>query len=101
MVNQCRQIYRSEKPRTLTPHRGKFGFDVIEAIDRALIVRCRNETKICLRVLGKDLFDVEYRAIRGITRAYDIRVKLNQASKLPRTEEWVSICGALFTQSFV
>ena len=42
----CQQVYRSDELRALTPHRGKFGFDVIEAIGRALFVRCRNETEI-------------------------------------------------------
>jgi len=42
----CQQVYRSNELRALTPHRGKFGFDVIEAIGRALFVRCRNETEI-------------------------------------------------------
>ena len=42
----CQQVYRSEELRALTPYRGKFGFDVIEAIGRALFVRCRNETEI-------------------------------------------------------
>lgn len=42
----CQQVYRSDELRALTPHRGKFGFDAIEAIGRALFVRCRNETEI-------------------------------------------------------
>ena len=42
----CQRIYRSDELRALTPHRGKFGFDVIEYIGRALFVRCRSETEI-------------------------------------------------------
>jgi hypothetical protein len=42
----CRQTYGSDELRSLTPHRGKFGFDVIETIGRALFVRCRNELEI-------------------------------------------------------
>lgn len=42
----CPQVYRSDELRALTPHRGKFGFDVIEAIGRALFVHCRNEMEI-------------------------------------------------------
>jgi len=38
----CGDIYRSEELRSLTPHRGQFGFDVIETIGRALFVQCRN-----------------------------------------------------------
>ncbi len=38
----CGDIYRSEELRSLTPHRGQFGFDVIEIIGRALFVQCRN-----------------------------------------------------------
>jgi len=33
-----------------------------------------------LRDLGKDLFDVEYRAIRRMTRSYNVRAKLGKAS---------------------
>jgi hypothetical protein len=43
---QCDAIYRSEVLRKLTPHRGQFGFDVIEYIGRALFVECRNELTI-------------------------------------------------------
>lgn len=42
----CQRIYRSDELRALTPHRGKFGFDVIEYIGRALFVRCCSETEI-------------------------------------------------------
>jgi hypothetical protein len=42
----CDVIYRSEELRQLTPHRGQFGFDVIEYIGRALFVDCRNELAI-------------------------------------------------------
>ncbi len=42
----CRRIYRSDQLRALTPQRGKFGFDVIEYIGRALFLRCRNEADI-------------------------------------------------------
>ncbi len=34
-----------------------------------------------LRDLGKDLFDFEYRTIRRVTRSYNVRAKLNKASK--------------------
>ena len=42
----CQRDYRSAELRTLTPQGGKFGFDVIEMIGRALFVDCRNETAI-------------------------------------------------------
>lgn len=42
----CQRVYRSEELRALTPQGGKFGFDVIEMIGRALFVHCRNETDI-------------------------------------------------------
>ena len=42
----CGQIYRSQELRSLTPHRGQFGFDVIEFIGTALFVHCRNELAI-------------------------------------------------------
>jgi hypothetical protein len=40
---RCGKIYRSEELRALSPHRGQFGFDVIEHIGRALFVHCRSE----------------------------------------------------------
>lgn len=42
----CGQIHRSQELRSLTPHRGQFGFDVIEFIGTALFVHCRNELAI-------------------------------------------------------
>lgn len=42
----CQQVYRSDELCALTPHRGKFGFDVIEYIGTALFIQCRNETDI-------------------------------------------------------
>ncbi|MCP3681208.1 MAG: transposase [bacterium] len=42
-----------------------------------------------LRDIGKDLFNVEYRAIRRITRSYNIRAKLYRVSKQLKT----IICG--------
>jgi hypothetical protein len=42
----CQTIYRSEELRALTPHGGKFGFDVIEFIGTALFIRCCNELQI-------------------------------------------------------
>jgi hypothetical protein len=43
---QCKRIYRSGERRKLTPHRGQFGFDIIEYIGRALFVDCLNESAI-------------------------------------------------------
>jgi hypothetical protein len=42
----CGDIYRSEELRSLAPHRGQFGFDVIETIGRALFVQCRNALEV-------------------------------------------------------
>jgi hypothetical protein len=44
--SQCDVIYRSQELRKLTPHRGQFGFDVIEYIGKALFVDCLNESTI-------------------------------------------------------
>ena len=44
--HRCGGIYRSEELRSLTPHRGQFGFDVIEYIGKALFVQCRNELAV-------------------------------------------------------
>jgi len=42
----CGILYRSQELRSLTPHRGQFGFDVIEYIGQALFVQCRNELAV-------------------------------------------------------
>jgi hypothetical protein len=42
----CQIIFRSQELGTLTPHGGKFGFDVIEFVGRALFIRCYNESQI-------------------------------------------------------
>jgi len=42
----CRAVYRSEELRALTPHGGKFGFDVIEYVGKALFLGCRTESQI-------------------------------------------------------
>lgn len=44
--SRCGTIYRSEALRSLSPHRGKYGFDIIEHIGKALFVHCRNEQAI-------------------------------------------------------
>jgi hypothetical protein len=48
--------YRSEELRSLTPHRGRFGFDVIEFIGRALFVHCHNEATIQADLLVRNIF---------------------------------------------
>jgi hypothetical protein len=42
----CQTVYRSEELRALVPHGGKFGFDVIEHVGRALFIDCRTESQI-------------------------------------------------------
>ena len=42
----CQNIYRSKELRSLTPHGGQFGFDVIEFIGSALFIDCCNESQI-------------------------------------------------------
>ena len=44
--HRCNAVFRSEELRSLTPHRGKYGFDVIKYIGKALFVHCRNERDI-------------------------------------------------------
>ena len=43
---RCNRVYYAEDLRSLTPHQGKFGFDIIETIGKALFVHCRNERDI-------------------------------------------------------
>lgn len=42
----CQTIYRSEELRALSPYGGKFGFDVIEFIGKALFIHGYNESQI-------------------------------------------------------
>ena len=44
--HRCNAVFRSEELRSLTPHRGHYGFDVIEYIGKALFVHCHNERDI-------------------------------------------------------
>ena len=56
--HRCGNTYRSEELRSLTPHRGQFGFDVIETIGRALFVQCRNALAVQAD-LAVNAFDVQ------------------------------------------
>jgi len=51
----CQRVYYSDELRALTPRRGKFGFDVIELIGRALFVHCRNETEIQAELANRNI----------------------------------------------
>jgi len=51
----CQTIYRAKELRALTPHRGKFGFDVIEFIGKALFIRCCNEAQIQSELMLKNI----------------------------------------------
>ena len=51
----CRRVYHSDECRALTPHGGKFGFDVIETIGRALFVHCRNETEVQAELANRNI----------------------------------------------
>ncbi len=52
---RCGEIYRSEELRALTPHRGQFGFDVIEHIGRALFVHCRSEWAVQAELAARNI----------------------------------------------
>ena len=51
----CQQTFGSNELRSLTPPRGKFGFDVIEYIGRSLFVQCRNEREIQAELLARNI----------------------------------------------
>ena len=51
----CGVIYRSEELRSLTPHRGQFGFDVIEYIGRALFVQCHNARAVQAALAARNI----------------------------------------------
>lgn len=46
VCRSCKRTYKSDELRRLTPHGGKFGFDVIEIIGRLMFVDCQNEREI-------------------------------------------------------
>ena len=52
---RCGEIYRSEELRALSPHRGQFGFDVIEYIGRALFVHWRSERAVQAELAAKNI----------------------------------------------
>lgn len=51
----CQTIYRSEELRALTPQGGKFGFDVIEYVGRALFIGCRAESQIRAELVARNV----------------------------------------------
>ena len=51
----CQQNFGSDELRSLTPQRGKFGFDVIEYIGRSLFVHCRNELEIQTELAARNI----------------------------------------------
>jgi len=51
----CQQTFGSDELRSLTPQRGKFGFDVIEYIGRSLFVQCRNELEIQAELAARNI----------------------------------------------
>ena len=52
---RCGEISRSEELCALTPHRGQFGFDVIEYTGRALFVHCRNERAVQAELAARNI----------------------------------------------
>ena len=52
---RCGDICRSEELRSLTPHRGQFGFDVIETIGRALFVQCHNALAVQAELAARNI----------------------------------------------
>lgn len=46
ICNHCGKIYRSDELRSLTPLGGKYGYDIIEYIGKALFVKCQGELEI-------------------------------------------------------
>jgi hypothetical protein len=51
----CDRIHRSKQLRLLTPHRGTYGFDVIEYIGKSLFLHCRNELDIQAHLAKKNI----------------------------------------------
>lgn len=55
VCRDCGKHYRSAELRSLTPHRGQFGFDVIEHIGKALFVHCRDALAIQADLAAKNI----------------------------------------------
>ncbi len=79
----CDKTYRSEKLRELTPHRGKFGFDVIETIGKSLFVHCHSEQTIQHRLAEKNIA-ISLREIAFLGKRFIITLAL--AHKQSQTE---------------
>lgn len=72
---RCDRVYRSEELRSLTPHRGKFGFDIIEYIGCALFVQCRNEQEIQRELVTKHI-SISLREISFLGKRYIVYLAL-------------------------
>lgn len=71
----CEVTYRSKELRSLTPHRGRFGFDVIEFIGRALFVHCHNEATIQADLMIKNI-DISKSEVRFLGKRFIVYLAL-------------------------
>jgi len=58
-ILQCpndQAVFRSSQLRSLAPHKGTYGFDVIEYIGKELFVHCRNEREIRKALSSRNIF---------------------------------------------
>ncbi|MBC8549386.1 MAG: transposase [Candidatus Brocadiales bacterium] len=71
----CDTIYRSEELRQLTPHGGKYGFDIIEYIGKELFLHCRSERSIQTE-LGRRNIPISLRKISFLGKRFIIYLAL-------------------------
>ncbi len=79
---QDQTTFPSEKLRSLAPKGGTFGFDVIEAIGRALFVHCRNNQEIMAELAVRNVF-ISEREISYLGRKFIIYLALAHRESQP------------------
>jgi len=71
----CKQNFGSDELRALTPHRGKFGFDVIEYIGKSLFVHCQNESEIQTKLAARNI-PISVREIGFLSKRFIVYLTL-------------------------
>ena len=89
---QCHKTYRSEELRSLTPHRGKYGFDVIEYIGLNLFVHCRNEHNIQTDLARKNIA-ISLREIAFLGKRFIVYLALAHRESQKELKHYMGLNG--------
>jgi len=75
ICSPCKKTYESEELQTIVAPSGKFGFDVMVFVGKALFVRCRNGKEI-QHELGERNIDISRREIDHLGRRFIVYLAL-------------------------